>query len=151
MIKSVVKTCTIIFTLLLVTNSSAQEIGKIIPASKADSLFGYVKYSVDIPLKEAAKFLDTKSKYIMFDIIKNKLVVLDQERKDILNSERIPISKELVFKAYSISKYAGLLNSITKETKTDSTVRFEQRAKIFSITYGNLTLEYAHECPPDCP
>lgn len=147
------KTRLLIFLLLqfiLTAQIYPQEIGIIIGKAEANQLFGEVQSYVELDLNTAKSLLNSAGQFIMFSIVNDRLIVLDENRNVIYPfSSDVIVNNTDVYHKYSVSKYGELLE---KEPNPDSSenVKFELRSEVFSITYGESTLEFSMGCPPNC-
>jgi len=156
--KNVLRNITVLFvTLLLVfsveTYSQAKEqvIGKIISASEANQLFGPPLKSFTINPKMVLMLTKRSPEYIMFNIINDKIVVLDARRK-VLHPDGLTVAAQTQFHLFSTSKVLELLDLIGSNILT-----LQIRANnILTITGDELTeedgsvLEFSRNCPPVC-
>ena len=92
-----------------------------------------------------SNFISMANGYIMFNIIDNKLVVLDRYRRLIFGDEKL-YSHTTEFHVFSSSVVTELLRS-----GNASTVTVELRRDVLSVTNGDYTMEYSLLCPPVCP
>ncbi|MCX6149226.1 MAG: hypothetical protein NTX22_01735 [Ignavibacteriales bacterium] len=122
----------------------SQVYGKIYSGNEADKIYGPVLNSVAINTIELQSYMSRTNKYLLFNIIDNKLILLDNKRISIY-PENKTISNDVIFKVVSLSVLEELLN------KGNSTTTYiEKRQDVLSITNGNYTLEYVGNCPPIC-
>lgn len=133
-----------ILMLFLCSFTSAQVIGEIFTAEEADSLFGDVMESIDIPTTEVERYLDICGDKIMFRLENGVLHVLDEHR-NILASDQEYIDEQVVFKVYSRSRVEELILKGGMDICT-----FENRKTVFSVTNGGTTMEKSIPCPPYC-
>lgn len=136
---------------VLFSLTNAQIAGKLFTKSEADQLFGNVIESVELDLNTAKNLMNLTSKDLLFKIQNNQLIVLDGNRNVIYPENfRMSVNENDVYKRCSISVYSELLNQ-KLGLRSNETVKFEQRSEVFSITYGETTLEQLVTCPPICP
>lgn len=122
----------------------AQEYGKLFTSVEADENFGPVISSTTLSINTLNELLNQTDGYIMFKIVSDDLIVLDNNRVSIHPLD-YPVQEQSVFTVYNISIVNQLLS---QEVVTEVSV--EQRAEVLSITCGNLTLEMGSPCPPYC-
>lgn len=123
---------------------NSQDYGKIISRDEAQTLFGSVLVSVKMPVETLQDLVSKTEKVIMFKIIEDSVVILDNNRK-VLFPDGKSVSSKTVFTVYSIS----VLNELLSQGKA-AFIHIEQRKEVLTITNGNYTLEYGAPCPPDC-
>lgn len=126
------------------TMSQTQVVGKIISKSDANTQFGLVLTSVTVSASQVNSWLTQTNNYVMFSIKNNQLYVLGDGRATIYPSGA-SVSPSEVFHLYSKSKVGEELS-----LGGSSSVTFEVRQNVFSITDGNYTLEFGGSCPPYC-
>ena len=127
-------------------NCYGQEVyGKLFKGSVANQKYGPVLDSVVMPLKNFQTLLNETDKYIMFKIVNNSVIILNQDRK-VLYPENATVKPEEVFSMYSKSVVEDLISVGDADS-----VYFQQRKDVLSITIGNITMEVAAFCPPLCP
>lgn len=131
--------------LLFTVVCNSQDYGKIISRDEADKLFDSVLVSVKMTAETVQDLISKTEKDVMFKIIENSVVILDNNRK-VLYPEYKSVNSEDVFTLYSVS----VLKDLLSEGKT-AFVYIEQRKEVLTITSGNYTLEFGSDCPPDCP
>jgi len=136
-----------IFLLIIffTTMVQAQELGKIIPKSEADQLFGNVVESTSMTATELKTIITRTSNYVMFRLEDGQITILGDGRA-VLYPEGKTVSSDVVFHVYSKSKVSELLGD-----NPVGMLAYENRTSVFSITYGISTLEYSGLCPPICP
>jgi len=118
--------------------------GKIFTSSEANPKFGPVLVSVGIPTETLQRILNQTRNYIMFKIVNNSVIVINNNRNVILPQGK-SINAQDVFTLYSVSVLNDLLS------RADSPVIYvEQRSEVLSITYGGYTMEIGVICPPFC-
>ena len=146
--KTFLKTVPLIFVLLFLSNStiSAQTYGKIFTNQQADNLFGPVLASVSVSRTTFQSFLNQTNNYIMFKVVDNGAIVLDNNRNKISPPTNISISPSEEFTVYKVSVVSELLSK-----GTDNTVYIQQRSNVLSISTGGFTMEVGSICPPYCP
>ena len=136
-----------ISTIVLTDYSNAQVIGKIYTKSAANNLYGSVVTSVVINTSVLQKLASQSPKYLMFQIIQGKLVVLDSKRNVIYtNGDISAVSASTVFRLFSTS----IVDELLKEGN-DTETYVEIRNDVLTITNGDETLEQSGACPPICP
>lgn len=119
-------------------------IGKIYTKEEANKTYGPVLKSIKIKTSTLDSLARNAPDKILFNIINDKIVVLNAKRMEIYGAEA-GISDSTVFHLYSTSQ----LQSLLKSGGSDST-QVELRDSVFSITNGNYTLELSADCPPNC-
>ncbi len=124
---------------------SAQEYGKIISKSEADQLFGTVVESTSMSASELKTIIANTTNYVMFRLDNGEITILGDGRA-VLYPAGKSVSSSVVFHVYSKSKLNELLGD-----NPSGTLAYENRASVFSITFGLNTLEYSLLCPPICP
>lgn len=121
-----------------------QEYGRLYTPQEANENFGEVVLLKKFRVSTILEFLTRTSEYIMFRIIDDEVIVLDEKRNTI-HPEGFTVGENDVFTIY---KTEILRELILKES--DNEILIEQRESVLTITYGNLTLEYGAPCPPYC-
>lgn len=141
------KSVSITYFLILFFNISlsAQISGQIFTNQEADNLFGPVITSVPIPRTTFQSFLTKTNNYIMFKVVDNKAIVLDDKR-NVISPAGININPTDVFTVYRVSVVNDLLSR-----SNDNTVYIQQRANVLSVSTGSFTMEVGSLCPPYCP
>ena len=136
-----------LFLLCLLFNfpADAQEGGEIFYSRKADRLFGPVIKSVEIPSKDLLEMLKNTEGNAMFNIEKEKLQMLGDNRNNLMEDKITAPGPEVVFQVAGKSKIIELIESGGSEI-----TRIEKREKHYTITNGMLTLEKMWPCPPFC-
>jgi hypothetical protein len=148
----------ILFLLILVSSDFAQEtdaqfnsesatapvIGKIYRKTQADSLYGPVLFSYEIPTEQLKGMLNKTYKYIMFKFDKDKFLITDNKR-NVMNFSNAAVSADETLKVYSVSKVQELI-----KLGLGPVTKIEKRANVTSITNEAYTLEFASGCPPFC-
>jgi hypothetical protein len=119
--------------------------GKIITKEEADNLFGAVITSVKITPAELTAAIANTETNVMFRIIDGQALILGDRRKPIYPTTSFIVGPEDVYNMYSKLIVLELLNKSKGEA-----VYMESRKEVFSITYGDYTLEYSLLCPPIC-
>ena len=122
-----------------------QVTGKLFTKKAANEKFGAVTNSVETPVKNLENWLNQTDKYIMFKIVNNSVIVLNQGRH-VIYPEDTKVDSSDVFTVYSKS----VIEDLISVGDTDS-VSFEQRETVFTVTVGNVTMEVGGICPPWCP
>ena len=135
--------------LLLLACSPTKEIGKVFTAEEADKIFGPVLFSEDIPQSTLSQLLSKTGKTIMFGIINQKLIILNNKR-NLLYPEKAEYKDTDVFTGYSVSILRELLSNSRLNKLSEDDVSVEQRREVLSVTYGTNTLETGTKCPPMC-
>ena len=134
------------------TNAKLGVIGKIFTNEDAKTLFGKVLTSCTISANELNSALSKGGDYILMTI-KNNQVVIRNEKKQHLSSEQVPLKKDETLYIYSKSMIQELLNAKTSSlslAKGSDVVTAEFREGVFTLTYGDATLEMSALCPPVC-
>ena len=134
---------------LLLACSPTKEIGKVFTSEEADKLFGPVLFSEDISLSNLSQLLSKTKKTIMFGIINQQLIILDNKR-NLLYPEKAEYKDTDVFTGYSVSILRELLSNSRMNKGNEEGVSVEQRREVLSVTYGTNTLETGAKCPPMC-
>ena len=136
----------LIISLVIIMSTSlySQEYGKIFSKSEADKLYGPVKVSKVVENDVLKSALQLTKKVIMFRFTNNNLTILG-DRRTLLYSDRDFIDMGEEFRTFSKIKLEELLS---KGKAKNSSI--EQRAKDFTISNGNYTLEVSLPCPPYC-
>ncbi len=143
-------------------------IGQVYSKVEADQLFGPVLKSITVPVSDLNKILSQCDKYVMFDVdissAKAQAIATDEARRP-LNGYAKTIKPERIMHKYSKSKVqelltkSGLSTSSTapmlKSTEANgstqsTTVTFEIRSNVFTVSTAAYTLEMALGCPPMC-
>ena len=135
--------------LLLLACSPTKEIGKVFTSEEADKIFGPVLFSEDIPQSNLFQLLSKTDKTIMFGIINQQLIILDNNR-NLLYPEKAEYNDTDVFTGYSVSILRELLSNSRLNKGNEEDVSVEQRREVLSVTYGTNTLESGAKCPPMC-
>jgi hypothetical protein len=144
---TIIKSVSITFILILLINISlsAQISGQIFTNQEADNLFGPVITSVSIPRTTFQSFLTKTNNYIMFKVVDNKAIILDDKR-NVISPAGININPSDVFTVYKVSVVDDLLSR-----GNDNTVYIQQRSNVLSVSTGDFTMEVGSLCPPFCP
>jgi hypothetical protein len=118
--------------------------GKIYTKEEADKLFGKVIESVAMDVEKFNSIMAMTETNIMFRVVSEALFILGDDRK-VLYPIGSSVTKEEVFHRASKSVVTELLG-LSKDTQ----VIVERREEHTSVTYGNNTMQYMLECPPNC-
>jgi len=143
LILSVLLTLTI--SLVLINATNAQPYGQIFTNQEADTKFGPVLTSITFSKEDIQNFLTQTNNYIMFRIVNNSVIVLDNHRMPLYPSN-ITMNSTDVFALYSTSVLDELLSLGNNEI-----IYIEQRNNVLSVTNGGYTMEVSGYCPPVCP
>jgi hypothetical protein len=140
----------ILFVCLILTNSlfaqkDLGEVGKIYKKAEANKLFGEVRSVVKIKVSDLKNTVNKVDKYIMFRIDRDVAIVTDSKRNVKMGPENLRLAPTDVMHLYSKS----VLNNLLAKS-SDEYVSLEMREKVFSVTYGEYTMEMAVLCPPVC-
>lgn len=137
----------IIFLILIsfVKINGQSEVGVIYSRNDAQDIFGKVDYSIGMNTDEIKKILSSTSKVIMFKIYNQKLVILGDERKVLLNQSTYNINNVDEFRLFSKSKLEELLMK-----GLDKYTFIELRNGVLTISNNAYTLEDSVPCPPFC-
>lgn len=142
------KTLSKIFFLVIFLASynltNAQVAGVIYTKAEADLKFGPVLNSIGMDTAQLNKLLSQSGKYLLFKIDNGNLYILDENRKP-LQPNNFKVQPEEIYKIVSVSKIKELLNK-----GQNHQIFFEVRKNVYSLTYGNNTLEEVSNCPPSC-
>ena len=134
---------------LLFSCSPTQQLGKIYNSQEADELFGNVIFSTGIPRDTVANILDRTENNIMFGIINQNVIVLDNKR-NLLYPSKAEFNETDVFTVYSVSIVRELLSLKNLNKGGLIEVAVEQRREVLSVSYDGSTLETGTHCPPYC-
>jgi len=135
----------ILIFFLILSSIFAQEVGQIFDKTEADNLFGEVLEHKEMSSNQLTQILQGTDDNAMFLLGNNQITILGDDR-DLLYSTTSFTDENQVFHLYSKSKVLALI-----QKGGENTLRFENRNDVFTITNGAYTLEYAINCPPDCP
>ncbi|MFA8343972.1 MAG: hypothetical protein ACEPO8_13450 [Rhodothermaceae bacterium] len=125
----------------------AQEAGEIFNNNELLKLFGEVKQSVDFKTEELKNLIPLAGEHIMFRIISDDVVILDQHRQQLYPYDKdADYDEKTVFKFFSVSVLNRLLQSADYHK-----VIFEEREKALVVKYKNKSMERGRQCPPYCP
>ncbi len=128
-------------------------VGKIFSKNEADILFGKVKSSLTISVDELNAAIAKGNQYILFTI-KDGQVVIRNERRQHLSSERVSLMQDEILYIYSKSMVKDLLkakkSSLSLAKSTAEAVAVEARDGVLTLSYNALTLEQSTVCPPFC-
>ncbi len=122
----------------------SEQAGILYSIEEANEKFGRVISSTNLSVSELNTLINQTSNYIMFKLVDEEVIVLNNERVAIYPAG-YPVQEQAVFTLYSSSIINEL---IAQELVTE--VSIEQRAEVISLTCGNLTLETGTPCPPYC-
>lgn len=137
----------IIFLILIsfIKITGQSEVGVIYSRSDAQDIFGKVDFSIGMNTDEIKQILSSTSKVIMFKIYNQKLVILGDERKVLLNQSTYNINNVDEFRLFSKSKLEELLMK-----GLDKYTFIELRNGVLTISNNAYTLEDSFPCPPLC-
>ena len=133
-----------VLLLLFLSCNSTQQFGKIFTKAEADDLFGKVIFSTEIPQEIVAGVINKTEKYIMFGIVNQNAIVLDNNRK-LLYPAKAEYKDTDVFTVYSVSVLKELLSK-----GKSLNINVEQRKEVLSVSFDGYTLELGSWCPPIC-
>ncbi len=139
------KSLLLVVILFLLINISVSAQGQIFTNAQADNLFGPVLTSIPVSKITFRSFLTRTENYIMFKIINNKAIVLDNNR-NVISPEGFRINSGDTFTYYKVSVASELISK-----GNENTVYIQQRANVLSISSGGYTMEVGVQCPPFCP
>ncbi len=122
---------------------SSKEVGKIVTKDDADKLFGQVLKSVKLDTATSKAILKNTNEYVMFKIVDNDLAIFSERNKTIYGNYNT--KAEDILHVFSKSKVEEVIN-----LGGQADTFFEMRKEVFSITNGDVTVEYAQPCPPFC-
>ncbi len=131
--------------LILSLNISVSAQGQIFTNQQADNLFGPVLTSVPVSKLAFQSFLTKTENYIMFKLVNNKAIVLDNNR-NVISPAGFLINSGDAFTYYKVSVVNELLSK-----GNNNTVYIQKRANVLSISTGGYTMEVGVQCPPFCP
>jgi len=120
--------------------------GQLFTSQQADQNFGAVTTSVPVSVDLFESFLNQVKSYIMFRVVNDNIIVLDDNRNIIYNPADADVTPEEVFTVYSVDLINDLLSSGSAEN-----VLVEQRSAVLSLSFDDHTLETGSICPPYCP
>ena len=137
----------IIFLILIsfIKITGQSEVGVIYSRNDAQDIFGKVDYSIGMNTDEIKQILSSTIKVIMFKIYNQKLVILGDERKVLLNQSTYNINNVDEFRLFSKSKLEELLMK-----GLDKYTFIELRNGVLTISNNAYTLEDSVPCPPFC-
>ena len=133
-----------VLSLLFLSCSSTQQLGKIFTKAESDEQFGKVILSTEIPQEIVVDVLNKTEKNIMFGIVNQNAIVLDDNRK-LLYPANAEFKDTDVFTVYSVS----VLKELLLKGKSLN-INIEQRREVLSISYDDYILENGIWCPPYC-
>lgn len=133
-----------IFVFATFSTCFSQVHGEIFAKSEANKKFGPVLVSISMPTENLQSILNKTENYIMFKIVNNSVIVLNNNRNVIFPQGK-SINAQEVFSLYSVSVLNDLLSR-----GDDTVIYVEQRSEVLSITYGSYTMEVGVFCPPFC-
>ncbi len=134
-----------LFTSLCFAQLNGRVVGEVMSKEEGERRFGTVTQEVEMNTSVLTGLLSKIDKYIMFNIVNGKLVVLNDSRK-VLYPSGASVSANDKFHLYSKSKVEELLRSGSL-----AETFFQLRSDVFTVTNGNTLLEMACICPPYCP
>lgn len=129
----------------LSTLSFSQTAGKKFTKEEANTLFGNVINSIKMSTVSLKAIMDKTEKYLMFRVEDGEVKILGDNRKAIYPGADAAVGKEDVYHVCSKSLIQELLDN-----NSGNSVYLETRLNVFSITYGENTLEEMPPCPPIC-
>ena len=127
------------------------EVGKIYTKAEADSIYGPVLIADTIKTVDLLKLAEKSPKYMMFNLIDGKAVVLNASR-EVISSNALVVSKtqtiesKQVFRFLSTSKLLELIKLGGAGVTT-----IENRTSALTLSNGVTVLEQIAPCPPICP
>jgi len=143
--KTSIKILFFVFMILFANICPAQTYGKLFTRTEADKLFGPVVESIKISPAELKSAVSQTEKYVMFRILAGEAKILGDNRKAIFPSAFTAVGTTEVYHLYSKSLVEELLTKGAGEA-----VYLENRKEVFSVTFGEITLEMSYLCPPIC-
>jgi len=118
--------------------------GDIISKDSANQQFGAVTNSVSVESDQLRRYSDGTKNLIMFQIIKNELYILGDNRVPLFPASS-SLDADTEFIVYSKTKFIELLDrGLNRKTFV------ELRDSKLTITNGDYTLEFGAACPPWC-
>ena len=137
-------TAVVFFGLLSVQLSAQKIVGEVFTKADANAYFGDVTVSKTISTADLQALLKKTDTYILFNIIEDGLVILNNKRV-VLYPEGTTIPAEQKFKLSSISKVVELIEKGGAEN-----VHVELRNCVLTVSNGEYVLELGAYCPPWC-
>jgi hypothetical protein len=134
-----------VFLFLFANICFAQTYGKLFTREEADKLFGPVVESVKITPADLKNAISQTEKYVMLRVLNGEAKILGDGRKAVFPSTDIAVGTTEIYHVYSKSLVEELLTKGAGEA-----VYLENRKEVFSVTYGENTLEMSYLCPPIC-
>jgi hypothetical protein len=119
-------------------------IGKIYSLDDASENFGDVLNSISISSSDMITFANNTTGKLMFKIINDLLIVLDNTRK-VIRPENYEVDSNEVFTVFTCDIILELL-----QMGGDELTIVEKRKEHTTIRNGNLILETGFPCPPYC-
>ena len=140
--KNSIMTILLFLSLSILSSSSiiAQPYGQIFTKQEADTQFGLVLASVAFTKQNIQNFLTQTNNYIMFRVVNNTAIILD--------NHRMPLYPTGV-KMNSADEYVMYSTSVLEELLSlgnNDTVYIEQRSNVLSISNGEFTMEVGVPC-----
>jgi hypothetical protein len=124
--------------------ASTPVIGKIYRKTQADSLYGPVLFSFEIPTAQLQSMLTKTNNLVMFKYDTNRFLVADNNRK-VMNFSDAAVSADETMRVFSVSKVQELI-----KLGLGSVTKIEKRENVISLTNEAYTLEFGVTCPPYC-
>lgn len=143
--KRIILTVAICFLFILNPDLFAQSIGKIFKKADADTIFGKVYFSKNIDSNLIQKMLSDTTNITMFKLTKDKLIILNKNKKPIY-PDTISVNNDETFYLFTKDK----LKELFDKSGNKSGANIEMRGSSLTITSGDITLEQAVICPPIC-
>src|SRR4030042_4457518 len=109
--------------------------GKIISGIEAEQLFGKPEYSTEMSSSRLADYVRSSS--MLFLYMTQEILVITNEKKEILFPEGYTLTGKELFHVYSSS----VVNELLKKNSGD-TIFIEMRKNVLTITNGDSTMEF---------
>jgi hypothetical protein len=131
--------------LLFISCTPSKQIGQLYSREEANKIYGNVILSLDVERALVPELIKKTENTIMFGIINQQVVILDNNRK-LIYPEKAEYKDSDVFTVYSVS----MLRELISKPNPDY-INVEQRREVLSVSYNQQTLETGIKCPPNCP
>jgi hypothetical protein len=124
--------------------------GQIFTKTEANSLFGPVISKVAVPKAHFKDALTKCPNRVLFAITKGNAVIATPKKQTLFSTSTMLTaeslqSQNITYRVVSSTTLNDFLNAAAEDT-----VYVEQRANVYTLTSGDVTLEKTSGCPPDC-
>lgn len=120
--------------------------GRLFTPEEAESNFGEVGKSASIPADKFKEGLKKCNSKVMFDIVKDKPVMTDDDRNVLHPDDHPAVEPDHPLHCYS----KDVANQLMEQQDQQQNVELQQRRHAFTVQSGEKVMELSSLCPPFC-